>query len=182
MRTIRSLGPLEENYFGVNSQQIFQEFISTTQAVVWGIGLFLTGLAFVVGAIGIMNIMFVSVTERTKEIGIRKAVGGTRGAILSQFLVESIVLCMIGAVIGLAIAFAVVLFRDQIVAGTVSLLGSLGILEGPVEVDLSFLGGTIPVVQVAVALVVATVVGVAAGIIPAFRASRLAPVDALRAD
>ena len=182
MRTIRSLGPLEENDFGVNSQQMFQEFISTTQAVVWGIGLFLTGLAFVVGAIGIMNIMFVSVTERTKEIGIRKAVGGTRGAILAQFLVESIVLCMIGAVIGLAIAFAVVLFRDQIVAGTVSLLGSLGILEGPVEVDLSFLGGTIPVVHVAVALVVATVVGVAAGIIPAFRASRLAPVDALRAD
>ena len=182
MRSIRSLGPFDDDDFGVNSQQMFQEFISTTQAVVWGIGLFLTGLAFVVGAIGIMNIMFVSVTERTKEIGIRKAVGGTRTAILLQFLVESIVLSLIGAVIGLGLALGIVLFRDALVSGTISLLGSIGLVEGDVEVDLSFLGSMIPPAQIVVALVVATGVGVAAGIIPAFRASRLTPVDALRAD
>lgn len=182
LRAVRSLGPHEPNDFGVNSQQMFAEFIDATRAVVWGIGLFLTGLAFVVGAIGIMNIMFVSVTERTREIGIRKAVGGSRTAILLQFLVEAVVLSLLGAAIGLGFAAAVVWFRQGVAGVVVSLLHTIGLAEPETSVDLGFLSATIPLEQVGVAVVVAGLVGVGAGIIPAFRASRLTPVDALRAD
>ena len=78
------------------------------------IGLFITGLSLFVGGIGIMNIMFVSVSERTKEIGIRKAIGARRRSILMQFLIEAAALCLFGGVIGLAIAFPLSLIVDQV--------------------------------------------------------------------
>ncbi|MGE3801391.1 MAG: ABC transporter permease [Candidatus Kapaibacterium sp.] len=182
MRSVRSLKPDDDDNFGINSQEMFSQFIDITRGVVWGIGLFMTGLAFLVGSIGIMNIMFVSVAERTREIGVRKAVGATQGRILLQFLFESIILSLIGAAIGLILTSTIAAFKDQLVSGVISLLSLLGIVEGDTTVNLSFLSSTIPLTQVVVAVVVAVVVGILAGIIPAFRAARLNPVEALRAE
>ena len=103
-----------------------------------------------------MNIMFVSVTERTKEIGIRKAIGAPRRTILLQFLLESAALSLLGGVIGLGIAFTLSLIIDQVL---------------PTAMPLSVVG---------IALLVSVFVGVVSGFLPAFRASRLDPVDALR--
>ncbi len=179
MRSIRSLRPGEEVDFGVNTQEMFTELIDVTRLVVWGIGLFLTGLAFLVGSIGIMNIMFVSVTERTREIGIRKSVGATRTAILLQFLIEAVVLCLVGAFVGTLLAGLVVGFKEGVVSSVLDLLHLFDLADGDTTVDLSFLPGFIPASQILVAVLVATLVGLAAGIIPAFRASRLSPVEAL---
>lgn len=182
MRAVRSLDPEEENDFGVNTQEIFKQFVDITRASVWGVGLFLTGLSFLVGAIGIMNIMFVSVAERTREIGIRKALGATRGKILLQFLIESIVLCLIGALIGFVITDLMVLNKENIVEGIQSMGTSFGWFESSEEVNLSFLSSSIPLGQVVTAVVISVVVGIIAGIVPAFRASRMLIVDALRSE
>jgi putative ABC transport system permease protein len=103
-----------------------------------------------------MNIMFVSVTERTKEIGVRMAIGAPRRTILQQFLMESAVLCLLGGIIGLIIAFPLSLIVDQIL---------------PTAMPLGIVG---------IALLISVFVGVVSGFLPAFRASRMNPVDALR--
>jgi len=121
------------------------------------VGLAITGVSLFVGGVGVMNIMFVSVTERTKEIGIRKAIGAKRRAILAQFLFESSVICMIGGVIGIVLSFAAAALIDRLVM--------------PASVNLPIVG---------VALGVSLLVGVVSGFIPAWRASRLSPIDALR--
>lgn len=163
MRQVRALDPGMKDDFAVNTQDAFREQADQLRLTVGGVGIGMSLLSFVVGSIGIMNIMFVSVTERTKEIGIRKAVGATRRSILMQFLVEAILLCFMGAVIGYA-------------------LTSILAFAGSKIADVSFLSPTIPATQIAWAALASIVVGVAAGIIPAFRAARLDPVDALRAD
>jgi len=124
--------------------------------VIAAVGLFITGLALFVGGIGIMNIMFVSVTERTREIGVRKAIGAPKRSILMQFLFESAAICLIGGIIGIMIAFPLTLIIDQIL---------------PTAMPLSI---------VAIALLISVFVGVVSGFLPAFRASRMDPVDALR--
>lgn len=181
MRSVRSVAPDEDADFSVNSQEMFTEIIETFRYTVWGVGLFMTGLSFLVGSIGIMNIMFVSVTERTREIGIRKAVGARRRSILAQFLVESVVLCMVGAAIGLVMTAGIAYFKQEVVEGVMSILALFNLVDPETSVDLSFLSSTLPLSQVLVAVVVAVVVGILAGIIPAFRAARLDPVEALRA-
>jgi putative ABC transport system permease protein len=113
-------------------------------------------MSLFVGGIGIMNIMFVSVTERTREIGIRKAIGAPRRTILLQFLMESAALCLIGGIIGIIIAFPISLIID------------------------TFLPTAMPISVVVIALLVSIIVGVISGFLPAYRASRLDPVDALR--
>ncbi|MCP5014450.1 MAG: FtsX-like permease family protein, partial [Ketobacter sp.] len=110
-----------------------------------------------VGGIGVMNIMFVSVTERTKEIGIRKAIGATRKAILTQFLFESSTICLLGGTIGLLIAFGITALIDKLLM--------------PAAISLPIVG---------IALAVSVAAGVLAGIVPAIKASRLPPVEALR--
>jgi putative ABC transport system permease protein len=103
-----------------------------------------------------MNIMFVSVMERTTEIGLRKALGAKRRAILVQFLLESSIICLIGGFIGLAISYPGTLFMRQ------------------------FLPATLSVYVVGAALAVSILTGMISGFLPAYRASRMSPVDALR--
>ncbi|HEX9007188.1 MAG TPA: ABC transporter permease, partial [Bacteroidota bacterium] len=113
MRQVRNLPPGKPNDFNINQQEILLQTFGPISAVIATIGLFITGLSLFVGGIGIMNIMFVSVTERTREIGIRKAIGAKRRTILMQFLAEAAVICLIGGLIGLIIAFPLSLIVDQ---------------------------------------------------------------------
>ncbi len=167
MRQVRSLAPETPNDFAINTQEQFREQANQLRAVVWSVGVVMTGLSFLVGSIGIMNIMFVSVTERTKEIGIRKAVGATRRSVLLQFLVEAVILCLLGSIISLiftsGIAFA-------------------GAWYLRTEHDITFLNPYVPPDQIGIALAVSVLVGIMAGVIPAYRAAKLDPVEALRAD
>ncbi|MEX0603057.1 MAG: ABC transporter permease [Bacteroidota bacterium] len=156
MRKARGLAPRDPDDFAINQQEILVEFFNTVGVVIAGVGFFITGLSLFVGGIGIMNIMFVSVTERTKEIGIRKAIGAPRRTILIQFLLESAVICTIGGIIGIAVAFPLSLIIDQV------------------------LPTAMPPSIVVIALLVSAFVGIVSGFLPAYRASRLDPVDALR--
>jgi putative ABC transport system permease protein len=134
---------------------MFHRVAGTVAAV----GLFVTGLSLFVGGIGIMNIMFVSVTERTREIGIRKAIGAKRRTILLQFLTEAACICMLGGLIALAIAWPL----------------AWAVRRWVLPVALS------PTIVVA-ALLVSLVTGVVSGFLPAWRAARMNPVDALRSE
>jgi putative ABC transport system permease protein len=156
MRTIRNLAPGKQNDFNINQQEILTAAFAPISLVIGGIGLFITGLSLFVGGIGIMNIMFVSVTERTKEIGIRKAVGARRRTILLQFLIEAAALCLLGGLIGLMIAYPLSLVVDQV------------------------LPTAMPVSVVFIAIMISLTVGVISGFLPAFRAARMDPVEALR--
>jgi len=156
LRRSRGLQPKEPDDFAINQQEILIQTFNTIGGVIAAVGLFITGMSLFVGGIGIMNIMFVSVTERTREIGIRKAIGAPRRTILLQFLMESAALCLIGGIIGIIIAFPLSLIID------------------------TFLPTAMPLSIVVIALVVSIIVGVVSGFLPAYRASRLDPVDALR--
>jgi putative ABC transport system permease protein len=120
------------------------------------VGLFITGLSLFVGGIGIMNIMFVSVAERTREIGVRKAIGAKRRTILLQFLIEAACICLLGGGIALAIAWPATLLLNKVMPATLS-----------------------PMIA-GLALLVAMLTGVVSGFLPAWRAARMNPVDALR--
>ena len=156
MRKVRGLTPVQEDDFNINEQDILLRIFSTFTAVIAGIGFFITGLSLFVGGIGIMNIMYVSVTERTREIGVRKALGARRRTILFQFLVESATICLVGGLIGLTIAYPLSLLADQI------------------------LPTAMPISVVFLAIFISLAVGVVSGFMPANRASKMDPVDALR--
>ena len=106
MRRVRGLQPEQKNDFEINEQQALRSTIGPIKAGIAVAGLFVTGLALFVGAIGIMNITYVSVKERTREIGTRKAVGARRRTILLQFLVEAVSICLVGGVVGLALSWS----------------------------------------------------------------------------
>ena len=156
MRKIRRLHPSEEDNFAINKMDSFLDAFNNVMGVVLMIGMAVTGISLFVGGVGVMNIMFVSVTERTQEIGIRKAIGAKRRAILQQFLLESSMICLLGGAIGVGLSFAVAAAIDRFVL--------------PASVSLPI---------VAIALGVSITVGVISGFIPAWRASRLNPIDAL---
>jgi putative ABC transport system permease protein len=156
LRRSRGLKPKDQDDFAINQQETLIQTFNTIGGVIAAVGLFITGMSLFVGGIGIMNIMFVSVTERTREIGIRKAIGAPRRTILLQFLMESAALCLIGGIIGIIIAFPISLIID------------------------TFLPTAMPISVVVIALLVSIIVGVISGFLPAYRASRLDPVDALR--
>ncbi|MFW5702171.1 MAG: ABC transporter permease, partial [Bacteroidota bacterium] len=166
MRMIRNLEPWEDDDFAINETKAFESSVKEIRYGVWSVGIGMTVLSFLVGIIGIMNIMFVSVTERTKEIGIRKAIGAKRRSILLQFIVEAAALCFIGAIIAFIVCSAIVYAAATLLPKAVP--------------GLSFLSPVIPYELLAVATVVSVIVGMLAGLIPAIRASRLDPVDALR--
>ena len=166
MRSIRNNKPGEDSDFSINETKAFEETIKSFRMYVWGIGIGMTILSFIVGIIGIMNIMFVSVAERTKEIGIRKAIGAPRRSILVQFIIESAVLCFIGALTSLIFCSILVYAVATIVPKYVE--------------SLSFLSPVMPYELFLIATFVSIFVGVLAGVIPAYRAANLNAVDALR--
>lgn len=159
MRRIRQLGPEERDDFSINEQGTIREKLDPIKNGIALAGLFITGLALFVGAIGIMNITYVSVKERTKEIGTRKALGARRRTILLQFLIEAVAICFVGGVFGLALA-----------AGLTALVGVVA--------------PTFPLVfstsLVVVGLFVSIFTGIFSGFAPAWAASKLDPVVALR--
>jgi putative ABC transport system permease protein len=158
LRTMRGLGPTEENNFAViRSDQLIDLFNQLT-GVFFIVMLALSSVGLMVGGVGVIGIMLISVTERTREIGIRKAVGATRREILWQFLVEAGVLTLLGGASGM-------------------LLGGLA-AEGVASV--TPIPAAIPIWSIAVALSMAVFTGMLFGLLPAIRASRLEPVDALR--
>ena len=156
MRKVRGLRLGEADDFSVNQQEGLMQNYNQTVGVISVGGFFITGLSLFVGAIGIMNIMFVSVKEITREIGVRKAIGAKRRTILMQFLLESSAICLLGGLIGLINAVLLSMLVNQW-------------LPTSVQYD-----------AVVVAIVISLIVGVLAGFAPAWQASKLDPVDALR--
>ena len=156
MRSLRKVKPGEDNDFEIVTSD---EMIETFSGFTSGIKLFALSvsiIALVVAGIGIMNIMFVSVKERTKEIGVRKAIGATRNMILTQFLMEAIMICVIGGVIGLSFAAVLSLIINQ------------------------FFPSTMPIWLAITSISLSVFVGVIAGVVPSYRAAGLDPIDALR--
>jgi putative ABC transport system permease protein len=159
MRRIRALPPEKKNDFNINEQQAFKSTLDPVKNSIALAGLFITGLSLFVGAIGIMNITFVSVKERTKEIGTRKALGARRRTILLQFLIESTSLCILGGLIGLTFAYAM----------------CFGIASAFPSFPIQFSFGL-----VLIGMFVSIFTGLISGFAPAWSASRLDPVTALR--
>jgi putative ABC transport system permease protein len=159
MRRIRRLSPEQKDDFSINEQGALRSTIGPIKAGIAMAGLFVTGLALFVGAIGIMNITYVSVKERTREIGTRKALGARRRTILLQFLVEAVSICLIGGLTGIALSWA-------LVAGVGAAFPSFPV---------SFSAGL-----VIIGLVISTLTGILSGFAPALAASRLVPTEALR--
>ena len=159
MRRVRGQLPDDGDNFSINEQEAFKAQLDPVKTAIALAGLFITGLSLFVGAIGIMNITFVSVKERTKEIGTRKAIGARRRTILLQFLIEAVSICLIGGVIGMGVAYAIFLGIHYQMPGF------------PVQFSPDL---------VVISVLVSVVTGILSGFAPAWGASRLDPVVALR--
>ncbi|MEQ8525377.1 ABC transporter permease [Gracilimonas sp.] len=156
MRRIRQLDATEDNDFALNKPEAFKQQLEGMKAGIYTVGFILSGLSLLIGGIGVMNIMFVSVRERTKEIGIRKAVGAKAWEILTQFLLEAIAICLLGGVIGVALAGGLTLLINQAFVAVMN------------------------VSVVILAFSICTMVGVIFGFIPAYRAAKSDPIESLR--
>ena len=160
LRRAHDLGPDDEDDFRVHTTEevaeAFDQMAATITAFVAG----MVGISLLVGGIGVMNVMLVSVTERTREIGIRKAIGATNGHILLQFLIEAMTLSVLGGLIGLLVG-----------TGIAAFVGSL-IPDFPTP--------TPPLWAAALAIIFSALVGVVFGVLPALRAANLDPMEALR--
>jgi putative ABC transport system permease protein len=157
-RGIRGIRPTEDNDFSVIDSSMISDMVNSIVGVFNVAGMFIGIFAILVGAFSIANIMFVSVKERTNIIGIQKALGAKRYFILSQFLFESILLCLVGGIMGLLLVW-----------GVLSLLNSV--------TEFHFF---LPFSRIMLGITVSLVVGIVAGFIPALRAANLKPVDAIR--
>jgi len=160
MRTRHRLSPNEKDNFGIITPSAINELRDKIFGTIQVAAIGVTSISLVVGGIVIMNIMLVSVTERTKEIGLRKSIGARRGDILKQFLAESTMLSLFGGAMGISIAWLLA----KLVAVTTSVPTAL------------------PWLAVATAMFVSGSVGLVSGVYPAWRAARLDPIEALRAE
>ena len=160
MRTLHHLDYHEEDDFGLITSEGVNELFNNLTSVIFSVSLFVVGISLVVGGIVIMNIMLVSVVERTKEIGIRKAVGARQQDVVNQFLVESVVLCCAGGAGGIAFAWCISWMLARFTP----------------------LPSSFPLWAPVVALSLSTIIGVFFGIYPARRAGRLDPIEALRTE
>ena len=150
----------DEDAFSVSSQNVLEEAMDSITSVLTILLGGIAAISLVVGGIGIMNIMLVTVTERTREIGIRKAIGASRATILMQFLMEAVVLCMLGCCLGIFLSWAIL----QTVSTVVASLDMTFALDGGV---------------VLIAVVFCFVIGVVFGLYPANKAAKMTPIDAL---
>ncbi|HOY40082.1 MAG: ABC transporter permease [Bacteroidales bacterium] len=158
MRTIRRLRPMEEEDFALNRASMISQGLDSIFSIIDLAGIIIGGFAILVGGFGIANIMFVSVRERTRIIGIQKAIGAKQYLILIQFLSEAVVLCLIGGLFGLLLVW----------------IGTL-IAAGSVE-DIKF---TISATNIITGLLISVGIGIVSGFAPARAAARLDPVDAI---
>ena len=156
MRNMRGLKPNQKDDFAINQTKAFEKQYLALKIAIGGTGTFITLLSLIVGGIGVMNIMFVSVKERTKEIGVRKAIGATKTMIRSQFLMEAITICSLAGLVGLSLAYVSSFLLNKIFPSTLDL--GLAIF----------------------AILMSMIVGIISGLIPSFKASNLDPIDALR--
>ncbi len=159
MRRVRAQLPGERDNFSINESQAFKAQLDPIKTSIGLAGLIITSLSLFVGAIGIMNITFVSVKERTKEIGTRKALGARRRSILMQFLIEAVSICLVGGLAGLAFTYA-------LVQGASAAFPALPV--------------SFPIGLIITGMAISVMVGILSGFIPAWLASRLDPVTALR--
>lgn len=157
-RNVRGLNVVNDNNFEIQSSDSIQEQLSGQLAGMTAGGLAISIITLLGASIGLMNIMLVSVTERTREIGVRKAIGATPAIIRKQFLIEAILICLMGGVLGIILGMAV----GNIIA--VSISGTFAV----------------PWFWLIVSICVCTVIGLVSGFYPAQKASRLDPVEALR--
>jgi len=158
MRAIHKLTPTKEDDFSLNDINDFSETISSLFSGVNLGGWAIAALSLIVGMFGVANIMFVSVRERTSQIGLKKAIGAKRRVILAEFLLESAFLCIIGGLVGLTLVF-----------GLTQILSKA--LNFPVFISTSYM---------ALAIVICIVVGILAGFVPALQAAKMDPVEAIR--
>lgn len=157
LRNRRQLLGSEEDTFGLVNVDEFNSTMDQVTGAIAGVVIPITMIILVVGGIVVMNIMLVSVTERTFEVGLRKALGATRKQILLQFLIESSLLCVVGGLIGLALAFGVTQLITALAGITM----------------------TITIGYIILSVAVSTIIGVLAGLYPAWKAARLDPIVAL---
>jgi putative ABC transport system permease protein len=158
MRTMRGLRPGQRNNFDAVTQQVYTQAVNSFTLVARVLMIVLSLVGLLVGGIGVIAIMMISVTERTREIGVRKALGATRREILWQFLVEAATLTLVGGIIGMAV----------------------GWLVSVVLANATPVPAYVPLGSVLLALALAAVTGLLFGIYPASKAARLDPVEALR--
>lgn len=150
--------------FAVNAaQSVASGFLSLVALSAW-VAVGVTGIALLIGTLGLANIMLITVTERTHEIGIRKAIGARRGAILRQFLIEAVLIAGVGGLIGVSLGICLTLIGQQVVP----------------RVSTLYAAPPMPTETILVAFAISLVLGLLAGIYPAIRAARLCPMDALR--
>ena len=159
LRTHRKLAPIEKDNFGIITPDAITGIRDRVLGTVSIVAVLVPSIALVIGGIVIMNIMLVSVTERTKEIGIRKSLGARKADILKQFLVEAVTLSAFGGVTGVVLAWIVGRILTQV-----------------------FFPTYLSIAAAIVAVTVSGVIGVLSGIFPAWKAARLDPIEALRAD
>ena len=160
MRSVRKLKPSQENNFSLNDIESFSKFISEISSNVNKGGWAIAALSLIVGMFGVANIMFVTVKERTSQIGLKKALGAKRSTILTEFLLESAFLCILGGLIGLLLVFILTLIFSSMLGFALTISPDIMVL----------------------AVGICVVVGVVAGIIPASIAARMDPVVAIRSN